>query len=205
MSASESMDGKYTYDDYCTWPDDERWELIGGLAWSMSPAPSVRHQKLVSKLCRRLEEHFQGKRCDVLPAPLDVKLSDCDVVQPDVTVVCDPKIVTKACIEGPPSMVVEILSPSTARKDRRHKMALYASSGVPEYWIVTPFPSTIEVLTLDSGRYVVHSVFEKGDILKSPSFPDLAISTDDIFDFPLTDEEQQLMVVKEPPAHYRRG
>ena len=138
----------YTWDDYQTWPDDERWEIIDGEAVMMSPSPAYRHQRVLAQLVRRLGDFFDGRPCEVLPAPMDVKLSDTDVVEPDILVVCDPGIIEPTHIAGPPTLVVEVLSPSSAVHDRLRKLHLYARFGVPEYWIVTPFPSLVEVLVL---------------------------------------------------------
>src|SRR5262245_54809384 len=134
-------DRRYTWRDYQLWQDDQRWEIIGGNAFAMSPSPATRHQRISIALSSALFSHFRGKRCQPFEAPMDVKLSDEDIVQPDILVVCDPNQVKTTHIEGAPALVVEILSPSSLAHDRVRKMNLYARFGVPELWIVTPYPS----------------------------------------------------------------
>ena len=191
----------YTWQDYRSWPDDERWELLGGEPIAMSPGPTDRHQLVCGALFVELALHFRGKPCRALISPLDVKLSDLDVVQPDLLVVCDPKQLKGTHIEGPPALVVEVLSPSSELHDRGRKLELYARCGVPEYWLVLPYPSGVEVLRLDQGGYRIHKVYRKRDTLASPSFPDLQIPLQNVFDFPIAPEEV-ILEVKEgaPPS-----
>jgi Uma2 family endonuclease len=190
---------KYTWSDYQSWNDNQRWEIIGGDAWLMSPSPTWRHQRISGELFRQMANYFKGKPCQVLDAPLDVVLSEEDVVQPDLLVVCDKSQIKRTHIEGAPALVVEIVSENSSMRDRLLKLNLYARSGVKEYWIVTPFPSMVEVLSLSNGKYVVQHVFGKDDALVSPSFRDLAITLADVFDFPLEPGEEP-PVAKEPPA-----
>lgn len=142
---------------------------------------------------------FKGKPCALLVSPLDVVLSEEDVVQPDLFVVCDKSQIKRTHIEGAPALVVEIVSESFSMHDRLLKLNLYARCGVNEYWIVTPFPSMVEVLSLANGKYVVQHVFGRDDTLISPSFPELPITLADVFDFPLEPDEEP-PVAKEPPA-----
>ena len=194
----------YTWDDYQTWPDDERWEIIDGEAVMMSPSPAYRHQRVLAQLVRRLGDFFDGRPCEVLPAPMDVKLSDTDVVEPDILVVCDPGIIEPTHIAGPPTLVVEILSPSSAVHDRLRKLHLYARFGIAEYWIVTPFPSLVEVLVLREEAYGIADVYGRNGVLASVEFPELRIDLSDVFSFPLTPEEEAVYEVREPPPRYRK-
>ena len=116
---------RYTVADYLSWDDGERWELIGGVAYNMSPAPTIRHHDIGINFYSLLRNRLQGKPCKPFIAPVDVVLSDEDVVQPDVLVVCDPAKITPKNIQGAPDFVLEVLSPSTSRKDLREKKALY--------------------------------------------------------------------------------
>ncbi|MEI8095061.1 MAG: Uma2 family endonuclease [Spirochaetales bacterium] len=138
----------YTYSDYRQWPEDERWELIDGVAYSMS-SPTRSHQGIGLLISTRILAHLEGKKgdCRVYAAPLDVffprvreqREDDVDtVVQPDVLVVCDSDKLKPNGIWGAPDLVVEILSPSTSRKDLHEKYALYERSGVREYWVIDP-------------------------------------------------------------------
>jgi len=198
------VDEHYTWDDYQTWSDDERWELIGGVAHAMSPSPLVEHQDIAISLGAKMRDYFAGKKCRALMAPMDVKLSDEDVVQPDLLVVCDPSQI-KGHIEGPPALVVEILSPGNARKDRLIKTELYARFGIKEYWIVTPFPCMVEIFVLEEGRYVFWKGFTEENVLASPSFPDLQIELKGVFEFTLQQHAHEIRVVKEGPARYKTG
>jgi Uma2 family endonuclease len=188
---------RYTWTDYRTWPDDERWEIIGGRAYAMSPSPGFRHQAVSAELAAALVEQFRGKPCRPICAPIDVRLSEADVVQPDILVVCNEEQIKQTHIEGAPALVVEIVSPSSELRDRHDKLALYARFGVKEYWIVTPFPSLVEVYRLDGDSYRVHGVYRKGEVLHSATFPDLAVDLTPVFGFPLEPEEQKL---DRPPA-----
>ncbi len=129
---------RFTWQDYQSWPAEERWEIIGGVAYAMAPAPSTRHQRVAGKLHAQLDRALSGKACAPYIAPTDVRLSDTDVVQPDILVVCDPAKIQETHIEGPPEVVVEILSPNTSAKDLREKKALYEHAGVREYVVVDP-------------------------------------------------------------------
>lgn len=93
-SIANQQQARYTVADYLNWPDDERWELIAGEVYNMSPAPTVKHQSIVGDFYNQLKQQLKGKSCVPYVAPLDVVLSDNDVVQPDVLVVCDPAKIT---------------------------------------------------------------------------------------------------------------
>lgn len=176
---------RWTWDDYRAWPDAERWEIIGGSAFAMSPAPGLRHQHILLRLAARFERFFRDKPCRVFPAPADVKLSAEDVVQPDLLVVCPPTRMLATHVEGPPTLVVEIASPASVSHDRLRKSQLYARYRVTEYWLVAPYPSLVEVLLLDGDSYRLKAVFGPRDTLRSPTFPGLAIRLAEVFDFPL--------------------
>ena len=144
MSAPDPI-RRYTVQDYLSWPDDVRCELIHGQVYDMTPTPSLDHQEVVGALYAALRDesargrHGGGGSCRVFVAPVDVVLSRDTVVQPDVVVVCDPaKTADRQRVQGAPDLVVEVLSPSTSIKDRREKRALYEAHGVPEYLIVDP-------------------------------------------------------------------
>ncbi len=145
-----------TYADYAAMPEDgRRYELRDGELWVM-PAPGTRHQGFLRDLLGVLNDHVKRGRLGVVfPAPLDCILSDTTVLQPDLVFVETEHtaIVTERGIEGAPTLVVEILSPSTAGTDRTVKAGLYAHHGVPWYWIVDPGARTIEALALRGGVY----------------------------------------------------
>ena len=191
----------YTWTDYRSWQNDERWEIIDGEAYAMSPAPSVRHQHIHRELFTSICAHFRGKSCRPFSCPIDVKLSDTDIVQPDIVVVCRPEQILRSHIEGSPTLVVEILSPSSAQRDRGVKMDVYARAGVGEVWLVTPWPHCVEVYVLDGRGYRRHAAFIQTQTLASAAFPALTIDLVPVFDFPLYPGEEP-PVVREPPGRY---
>ncbi|MBN1842790.1 MAG: Uma2 family endonuclease [Deltaproteobacteria bacterium] len=114
MPLAKKTGKKFTYADYLTWPDDERWELIDGQAYCMTPAPSVTHQRIANNPNILLSTHPEKKaECFVGIAPTDVVLSESDVVQPDIFVVCDKDKITEANIRGAPDLVIERTSLTT--------------------------------------------------------------------------------------------
>jgi Uma2 family endonuclease len=140
----------YTYEDYKNWEDE--WEIIDGVAYAMSPAPMIKHQKVSNNIAWILKEQLQT--CDSCHAllPVDWKISEDTVVQPDNLVVCyEPK---GAYISKAPSMIFEILSKSTAKKDTTLKFELYEREGVKYYIIVNPDENIAKAYELKDGRYI---------------------------------------------------
>jgi Uma2 family endonuclease len=183
--------GRFTYADYLSLSDDERWELIDGEAYSMSPAPNRMHQKVSAALFNQLYNHLKGKTCETYSAPFDVRLpgiSDASddetdtVVQPDIVVICDPdKLDDKGC-NGAPDLIVEILSPSTAEHDMKDKFYLYQRVGVLEYWIVNQTDKTLMVFKLNSaGEYCRPEMYGSRDIVAVPLLGDLEIDLAEVF------------------------
>ena len=174
--------GKYTYADYCTWDDSERWELIDGVPYAMAPAPTWQHQGISVVLSGQLREFLKGKPCNVFTAPFDVRLNandeDDTVVQPDLVVICDrSKLSGTGCI-GAPDLVIEILSPSTARHDKWIKLQQYQLAGVREYWIVDPDSQTVSAHLLENGKYTVAAY---GDSAPVTVLPGCEINLEDVF------------------------
>ena len=195
------LGSRYTWDDYRSWNDGKRWEIIGGEAFDRSPAPSVQHQNISAGLSVALWQFMGARRCRAFAAPTDVKLSDEDIVQPDLLVVCDSRQIQATHIEGAPKLVVEILSPATGLHDRVRKFKLYERSGVDEYWIVTPYPPMIEVYRLVEGRFSLAAGYEDRHTLRSHAFPELEIPLAGIFDFPVA-PENPVEVVRESTPPY---
>jgi len=193
---------RYSWDDYRSWDDDARWELIDGEAYAMTPAPSVRHQWVVRALGAVLYQYFKRRPCDVFLAPTDVKLADDTVVQPDLFVVCDRSKLKDTHVDGAPTLVVEILSPGSIIHDRLRKKTLYARIGVKECWIITPYPSLVEVHVLDGETYRDVGAYAPGDTLASPAFPELGVVMDEVFDFPPQEGDDLIQLVREgvPPG-----
>ncbi len=155
MAEARQAKQKVTYADYCQWPDDERWELIDGVAYAMA-APSRKHQEFVVELSRQIGNFLVGNPCRVYVAPFDVRLPESGevddlvgtVVQPDVLVVCDSdKLDDKGC-RGAPDWVIEVLSPSTALHDMDAKRWLYERHGVKEYWVIHPVDRWVMIYVL---------------------------------------------------------
>jgi len=154
--------GRWTYADYAALPDDgNRYEIIAGVLYT-TPAPGAGHQSVSARLVTFLVTHVEFAGLGrVFAAPVDVELAPDTVVQPDIVVILSANLdrITPSRIIGAPDLVVEILSPGTAGYDRREKQDAYARAGVGEYWIVDPGAQTVELLTLDQGRYRSHGVF----------------------------------------------
>jgi Uma2 family endonuclease len=184
MPLAKESNKKFTYADYLTWPDDERWELINGKAYDMTPAPSVRHQKIVNNLNIFLSTHPKKKKeCFIGIAPTDILLSKNDVVQPDIFVVCDEKKITEENIQGPPDLIIEVISPATALKDKREKKSLYARYGVKEYIIVDPAMQIVEQFLLQSdSNYGISKIFGPKEVLPLFTLKGIEIPLGEIFE-----------------------
>lgn len=167
----------------------------------MSPSPSARHQAVQLSLSVRLHAFFRGMTCRVFPSPLDVKLSETDIVQPDILVVCKPEQIKTTHIEGAPALAIEILSDSTELHDRGVKMRLYAARGVAEVWLVTPEPAIVEVYRLDGESYRLAGTYTQKDTLRSPGFQKLRLRLKDVFDFPSEPDRKPAVVREGSPAY----
>jgi Uma2 family endonuclease len=211
MSLAYQLDTqqRYSYQDYLTWPDDVRYELLEGEAVMMT-APSTMHQRVIRELVRQIGNHFVGKDCEVFPAPFDVRLAAADtaddqtrtVVQPDISVICNRnKLDDKGC-KGAPDWIIEVLSPSTASVDLIRKLRLYERFGVREYWVIHPIDRVVMMWTLgDDGRYGAVLIEETQGLQASVLFPDLVLEWDELFPPP-----EPPVYLKEPPPgiYYRR-
>ncbi len=163
----------FTYRDLESFDPDKRWELIDGVPCAMAGA-SLLHQSVVGELYVALKLHFKGSPCNVVLAPFDVKLSETNVVQPDLLVSCNDRL-GQQFQEGAPDLVIEVLSISTLRHDRLRKWNLYARERVPEYWLVTPHPLMVEVLQSQEGFYLTKGVYAAEHTVRSPRFPELEL------------------------------
>ena len=184
---------RYTYADYLTWLDDKRRELIDGFIHLMS-APVRRHANVSMTLSLLIGSFIKKKRgqCRIYHAPFDVRLpihgstdddKVFDVVQPDICVICDlTKLDDKGCI-GAPDLIIEVLSPSTLKKDWCYKLSLYERAGVKEYWIVDPKTKLVYVFLLQSdGKYEEETIYESGQKAPVSIFEGLEIDLDEIFE-----------------------
>ena len=183
---------RFTYAEYLSWPDEERWELIDGVPYMMSPAPTRKHQELSVELCRQFANYLKGKPCRIYDAPFDVRLPETagasddeieTVVQPDIVVVCDHgKLDDKGCT-GAPDLIIEILSPSSAERDLKEKFYLYQRVGVREYWIVNQSDNTVMTFKLNNeGEYGRPDMYGSRDTVSVPLLGELIIDLADVFE-----------------------
>ena len=174
---------RLTYQDYANTEGDERYELLDG-ELILVASPNMDHQEAVTNLGTSLsvfvKEHDLGK---VYFAPTDVLLTDTSVVQPDLLFISREResIRTPANIQGAPDLIVEILSPSSVRRDWHHKRELYASHGVKEYWIVDPVHQIVSVMLLQSGVLEIDETYTEGDMITSATLEGFSITLSDIF------------------------
>ncbi|MFZ1456412.1 MAG: Uma2 family endonuclease [Saprospiraceae bacterium] len=192
----------YSYADYLLWRFEERVELIKGKILKMSPAPSRKHQGISSTIHILLGNYLMQKGFVLYAAPFDVRLPISEdlniskkyknkakklqdgkiltVVQPDITVVCDPdKLDERGCI-GAPDLVIEILSPGNKDIELKDKFEIYQESGIKEYWIVEP-DEYIIVYTLQKGKYNGSKPFTSGEKVTSTLMPELSLNVSEIF------------------------
>jgi len=173
----------HTYADYLTWPDEERYELIDGVAYALTPAPGRRHQEVVVEMLRQIADALEGHPCRVYVAPFDVRLprdSEADeavdtVVQPDLSVICDAAKLDEQGCRGAPDWVIEVISPSTASHDQVKKRDVYERAGVKELWLVHPMDGIVSVYTLEAGGYGKPRVTELEGCLPSVVLPGVEI------------------------------
>lgn len=178
--------------------EEPREELIDGKVVMMSPRPSFNHNQAAFNIARLFANYLQGHKCTPIADGMDLYLTEENIFVPDFMVVCDPDKIKSDGIHGAPDLVVEVLSPSTARNDRTCKMEIYARCGVREYWLVSPGDKTVEVYRTSGTEFVLHDIYalhpdwqlaqmseeERAALIthfKCSLFDDLNISLDDIF------------------------
>jgi Uma2 family endonuclease len=174
---------RVTYDDYVNMPDDgNRYEIDDGVLMVMEPAPRIQHQELLVRLVTYFELNCSshGK---ILPAPVDVKFADDNTKQPDLVFVSNERksIITEMAIEGAPDLVVEILSPSTGKRDKTKKKETYERFGVKEYWVLDPFYELLEQFILKDGGYQLEQVYKPDDTVTSPHFSCINLPLGELF------------------------
>ena len=172
---------KLTYQDYLEIPDEPgyRFEILDGMLVK-EPSPIVIHQRVSRRLQRIMEDYFWkvDPEGEIFNAPLDVTPLDYNVVQPDVFYVSgEQKLIVKDTrVDGPPALVVEILSPTTGRKDRLQKMRIYQEAHVQHYWLVDPQERTLECFAWRDGVYALVASGMDEDIVEHPNFAGLSIT-----------------------------
>ena len=174
---------RFNYEDYCLLPEDERYELIDG-EFYVVPGPSYPHQNAVGKLFRFMADFVEVNGLGVVVmAPLDVIITGEDTVQPDILFVSEERrgmLAHRGC-EGAPDMVVEVLSPSTAQRDRELKRKLYAVHGVQEYWLVNTETASVEIMSLGNNDFISQGTYSGEDGLVSQVIPGFALQASLIF------------------------
>lgn len=183
------MGKRYTLADALTWDEQERIELIDGYP-IMQASPTRAHQRASASLITQLTNYLEGKKCEAYHAPFTVRPFERDgdypenvdtVVEPDITVVCDPSKLDDTGCKGAPDLVMEILSPSTSRHDKFVKFNLYQHAGIREYWIVDPTDKSVQVFLLENGYYVAKDFGAAGDHLKVNILADCVIDLSKVF------------------------
>ena len=182
---------RYTYADYLTYPEDERWEIFDGVPY-MQAAPTPIHQEISMELSKQIAVYLTDKTCKIYPAPFCVRLTQGvyeenekdvkNIVEPDISIICDQsKIDDKGC-NGAPDMIIEIISPSSIKRDRFIKFNLYEKAGVKEYWIVEPDQKLVSVFLLErNGRFSRPEMYTEEDSIKVSIFPELIIDLSAVF------------------------
>lgn len=199
-SSKNTEKEKYTYADYLKWNDGQRWELIHGEAYDMSPAPNESHQSISGELFGQIRDFLKSakKPCKAYSAPFDVRFPEgvrdddkiSDVVQPDVVVICDRSKIDRRGCNGAPDFIIEILSPSTLTKDIYFKRDIYEKNGVKEYWIIDPAEQVVIIYLLgEDKKYGKPEVRAGNGKLKSVAIEGLEIDLDDVFKAPLFGQE----------------
>ena len=180
---------KYTYADYLTWSEEERWEIINGIPY-LQAAPTWQYQAVLLELARQFANYLQDKSCRVFTAPFDLRIPEANekdeettnVVQPDIIIICDNSGLKKTGYYGVPELIIEVVSPSTGQKDKIEKFNLYEKAGVKEYWIVEPDEKVVMVFTLEEGRYGRPQMYSEEDKVKVSIFDDLVIDLKPVFE-----------------------
>ncbi len=138
--------------------EEGREELINGQVF-MSPRPIWNHNRVAFNIAVLFEHYLRGKRCTAVSDGTDLYLTEQDRFVPDVMIVCDPDKIQWNGVHGAPDLVVEVLSPGTARNDRGHKKDVYEQCGVKEYWLVNPADQSVEIYRADGSRFVLHNIY----------------------------------------------
>jgi Uma2 family endonuclease len=169
----------FTYADYLEWEGPERYQLLNGEAFMMS-SPTVEHQAISMELSSQFAIFLKGKPCKVFAAPLDVRpfpeenRGDDTVIQPDLLVVCNSSKFSKGSVDGPPDLVIEIVSPSNTQRELFLKFQIYLEAGVREYWVIEPLGKKVQVHVLENGHFI-SSAYKEEAVIPVTILPPLSI------------------------------
>lgn len=181
---------KYTFQDYLSWDESQRVEIFSGRAVVMQAAPSTEHQRILGKIFRQISNFLDGRTCEAFVAPFAVRLFDqkntpddqsMTVVEPDISVVCDPQKIDEHGCKGAPDFIIEILSPSTMKNDLFEKMDLYRRAQTQEYWIVSPTDQFVQVYVLENGKYTVSGLYGANDTISATVLKGCAVDLSSVF------------------------
>jgi Uma2 family endonuclease len=187
MALPSRVEGKhYTYKDYLELPHDgKRYEIIDGELY-LAPSPTTKHQRSTLRLSMSLDSHVRPRRLgEVFIAPYDVILASDAIVQPDVVYVSRARrsIITEPNVQGAPDLVVEVILPSSTRRDQEIKRDLYAKYKVPHYWLVHPVEEWIRAYELgEDGSYEPVAGAHKDEAFSAPPFPDMTVQISERWD-----------------------
>lgn len=178
-----------TYKEYLELDDGIRYEVIEGQVYNMSPAPTTKHQAVLRELLTEFTLFLRGKKCSVFASLIDVCFYEDDNdlskieewVEPDLVVVCDKSKIREKRIVGVPDLIVEILSPSTAKKDKIIKYNRYQRAGVKEYWIVDPSNEAVDVYVLEQTEFKHAGTYFKEDLIPVRLFAGFEIALSNVF------------------------
>ena len=173
--------------DNLAYRDEMRYEYIHGVPVAMSPRPATNHNIVAGNIYYLFRTFLHGKKCMAFSDGMDVHLDDDNCVIPDAMIVCNPNIIKEDGVYGAPDLIVEILSPSTAKRDKSEKKDLYEKHGIKEYWIVDTANRSIEVYLLKDGQYKLDNVYS--------IYPDYLLKN-------MTDEEKSAIVMEFHPAEF---
>ncbi len=187
---SASYDRPYTYADYLTWEFEEMVELIKGRIFKMSPAPGSTHQKVCGNFHLSIGQYLKNRKCQVFIAPYDIILpikdkkreSATTVVQPDLCIICDESMIEERGCFGVPDWIIEVISPTTSKKDINLKYDVYEEAGVKEYWVVYPLEQLVQIFVLENRTYARKGSFDFDDTLIPETLPELEIPLSEIFE-----------------------
>ena len=189
MALMQTVRPRVSYSDLASMPEDgRRYEIYDGEVFVV-PAPIPFHQVVVLNLEDRLREWTRQHGGIVLVSPIDIVISEYDVVQPDLVFFAPARahlVKLEAPIRAIPDLVVEVLSPSTASTDRGKKLQLFARSGLPEYWLVDPALRSVEINVLRSGVFALAGRHATGERITSSAAPGFTCLVDALFETPLT-------------------
>lgn len=189
LSIQRDKNNHYTFQDYLKWDDEKRYEIFDGEPVLLA-TPIPKHQGIISYLTAEFHIHLRGKDCKAIPSPFAVRFSENDdynhadnVFEPDITIICDKNRLDQYGYMGAPSLIIEVLSPSTAKNDRVKKYNTYQRFGVFEYWIIDPSNETVEIYMLEDGVYQRWNAYGREDTISSRQFESFEVSAENMFTY----------------------